>query len=204
MAGITRFEITDKINGSGSWRFKDSKACWQAANTLYRKIFDNLEMPLEPGDDIIQCSKAEFMAGYDYALGIDVVLSNIYHQTMTMQEKFLFTAFDTVTVEYKQDWKTDDDGDWFKMKCQYYFVGYDYRKIGSFDNWIMLDWAQVQIASAKNEIPWKMNNNQKDGARASFIFVEFGNIPKKCVIARYNRPIIPGVQISLFGDKPSF
>lgn len=184
MAGISRIQITDVINGAGSWRFKDSQKCWTEANKLYRGVFRDIGLELEPGEELKPYSKSEVEAGLDYLLGVDVILKTLSGQTMTMQEKFLFTTFDTVTVEYYQDWRSKIRGDWFNMKCQYYFVGYDYNKKGTFNTWILLDWLRVQLATGQNKIKWWERPNNHDGAKASFRYVKFDFMPDEVVIAR--------------------
>jgi len=144
MAGIVRVEIMDSTSGRGGWRFRDSRKLWPAANILYRHLFESVGMPLASGYEVLRCTKDEFEAGYDYALGIDVLLTFENECTATLQEKFLFTKYNTITVEYYQDPRTGDKGDWFNMKCQYYFVGYDFPKTGErFTTWAMLDWSRV-------------------------------------------------------------
>ncbi|GAJ20241.1 unnamed protein product, partial [marine sediment metagenome] len=91
MVGITRFNITDRVRGKGAWRFEDSRKHWPVANALYRQIFTKLGMPLMPGEETIDCAMKEFEAGYDYQLGIDVILRPVAGGEGTLQEKFLFT-----------------------------------------------------------------------------------------------------------------
>lgn len=184
MAGISRVFITDPIRGRGAWRFTDSRLCYPEANKVYRDIFDRLKSPLEEGDAEIKCTKEEFQAGYDYELGIDVILKFIGGQSATLQEKFLFTTFNTVTVEYYQDWRRSIPGDWFNMKCQYYFVGYDEKKRGKFDDWLLLDWARVMLATNQDRIKWKEKPNNEDGARANFRYVHFRDVPQDVIIAK--------------------
>lgn len=183
MPGIARFNITDTITGRGAHRFDDSRALHPAANLLYASIFEGLDMPLAAGSKTIDCTKREFEAGYDYALGIDVVLTFMGGQTATMQEKFLFTTFNTITVEYMQDWRTDEPGDWFNMKCQYYFVGYAPNK-RNFTNWILVDWLRLMQSTMQNRVPWELQNNKEDGARASFKHVKFDRVPLDCIVGR--------------------
>lgn len=183
MPGITRFRIVGGTRGRGSWRFDDSNKMQPAANELYQSIFRDIGTPLETGYRPIECTKAEFQAGYDYALGIDVILKFANGQQATMQEKFLFTTFNTVTVEYMQDWRGDVKGDWFNMKCQYYFVGYANKDAGQFTNWLLLDWLRIMTATAQGRIPWNVRANSQDGARASFKHVHFDLVPGDCIIA---------------------
>jgi len=188
MAGITRFNITDEVKGRGKWRFIDAKKYWPVANTLYREIFAALGIPLLPGEEIIDCAKAEFEAGYDYLLGIDVILRPVAGGECTLQEKFLFTDFDTVTVEHCQNWLTREPGDFFKLKANYYFVGYDPTGCLQFDPWVLLDWPRLQRVTAKRRIPWRLRGGLKNGARASFMYVKMDELPADVIVACSNRP----------------
>jgi hypothetical protein len=185
--GITRFNITDKITGRGDWRFIEARKRWPVASTLYREIFTELGMPLLPGEEVIDCTKEEFQSGYDYQLGIDVVLCPEGQGESTLQEKFLFTNWDTVTVEHCQDWLTLEPGDWYKLKAQYYFVGYDPEQRLRFDPWILVDWPRLQRATAQGRVPWQLRANLKDGARASFMYVKFEKVPSDVIVACSNR-----------------
>ncbi|GAG75305.1 unnamed protein product, partial [marine sediment metagenome] len=185
MSGITRINITDTINGSGGWRFRKAKRLHNVANSLYRDIFESIGSPLEDGEEIDNCTLDEFKAGYDYILGIDTILRTKSGQMLTMQEKFLFTHYNTLTVEYMQNPKSGELGDWYKLKCQVYFVGYDYPYCGNrFVSWILLNWPQVVIATEQNKLKWGTQKNTRDGARASFKYVSFSKIPDSCIIAR--------------------
>jgi len=183
MVGITRFNITDEATGRGKWRFEDSKRYWDIANTLYRKIFTDLGMPLLQSDEVIDCTREEFEAGYDYQLGIDVILRPQGQGESTIQEKFLFTRFNTVTVEHCQDWRILEPGDWFKLKAQYYFVGYDAEKQLQFDPWVLIDWPRLQRATAQHRVPWHLGENKEDGAKASFMYVKFEKLPPEVIVA---------------------
>jgi len=177
--GIVRFSIIDEVKGPGSWRFKKSKRRWPVSHRLYREAFNRLDSPLLPDERIVECTRDEFVAGYDYDLGIDVILTLENQTEMTLQEKFLYTSFCTVTVEYMQNPDIDELGDWFKMKAQLYFVGYDRQNSLTFQEWILLNWSAVQIAA----IPWLERRNGRDGAKASFRYAEFVEFPMDCVMA---------------------
>lgn len=185
MVGITRFSIIDNLKGKGAERIKDAKKYWDVANSLYRDIFQQLRMSLLLGEEIVECTKDEFMAGYDYQLGIDVILRPTGLGEATMQEKFLLTNFHTVTVEHCQDWQTLEPGDWFNLKAQYYFVGYDSLKSLNLNPWVLLDWGRLQRATAQNRIPWKLrcNDRTKVNARASFMYVAFDDLPPDVLVA---------------------
>lgn len=186
-AGITRFHITDKVSGRGAWRFAQAMKYWSVANALYRQVFAELGMPLLPGEEIERCSLAEFQAGYDYQLGIDVILRPLGGNESTLQEKFLFTPFNTVTVEHCQDWLTQEPGDWFKLKAHYYFVGYDTTQCLRLDPWMLLDWSRLQRATSQGRMEWRLRSNEEDGARASFMYVPFDKVPSDVIVAASHR-----------------
>jgi hypothetical protein len=182
MAGITRIIITDRINGRGAYRFRESAVMRPYANLLYRSIFKKMGVELAPGDEEKQCTKQEFLAGYDHVLGIDVILAFLKGIGATLQEKFLKTDFYTLTVEYMQDWRNQIPGDWFNMRCQYYFTGYydiEHPENG-FSKYVLVNWPSLQIDPS---IVWAENHNQCDGALASFRYISFRRIPMQHIIA---------------------
>lgn len=192
MAGIERIHISDTVSGRGSWRFRWSQERWPAANSLYRQVFTEMGSPLLPEDADITCTMEEFDSGYDHALGIDVFLRFACGMTATLQEKFLSYKYSTVTVEYMQNPSTGEQGDWFNLKAQYYFVGYDRDGSKTFQDWILLDWPAVMRCTQQGRILWSENRNKQDGARASFRYVHFDNVPAECVVARYAGAPPPG------------
>jgi hypothetical protein len=180
--GITRIEITNPLLGRGAYRFSQSAAYHLYANRLYRRIFEVLNMPLAEGDENLKCTKDEFIAGFDYALGIDVIFRLQSGKELTLQEKFLFTKWNTVTVEYMQNPLTGEQGDWFKMKTQLYFVGYAYEDKRRFNNWVLLDWTRVQMATEQGLINWEERQNKNDGAKATFRYSPMFDFPIDCVV----------------------
>lgn len=186
--GITRFHITKKINGRGAYRFEDSKQRWDMANELYRHICTVLKMPLIADERIVEGDEGELAQVYDREFGVDVLLKFENGMQIAMQEKYLFTSFDTVTVEYMNNPDIDDKGDWFNMRAQWYFVGYDEYKRFQWDRWILLNWASVQLLTARGAIPWQDRRNQNDGAKASFRYARMAQFPTECVIASSLQP----------------
>lgn len=180
--GITRIVITDTLHGAGAYRFKESAARQPAANGLYRTIFERLGMPLLPGELQLRVTKDEFEAGYDHYLGIDVIFTFANLQETTCQEKFLTYHTSTVTVEYYQNPLTGEQGDWFKMKPDYYFVGYDRYQKNSFQDWLMLNWPLTRQMTNQGLITWDVQSNKRDGARANFKYVPFSLVPSDCVV----------------------
>lgn len=187
-AGITRIEITDKVIGRGAWRFAESRRLQPVANAMYRDAFAQMGMELMPGDTTIQCNSEEFAAGYDKQLGVDLFLRFKSGMQSSLQEKFLGTTYSTVTVEYYQNWRTKEQGDWFHMRVDYYFVGYHSDDNPFFDRWILLDWPAVQRATARDLIAWQERPNTRDGARSNFRYAHFWDFPADCFIGGYWSP----------------
>ena len=156
---------------------------WTLADDLYHSIFKGY---LAPGAQVIDCTLDEFKAGYDKFLGIDVLLTFVNGMTLTMQEKFLTTKYNTVTVEYFNDPRTGEPGDWCELKAQLYFVGYWDKKAphDGFRKWILLDWPMTVLQTQKGMIPWSERGNTHSAARANFKFVKFAQVPKSCIVAK--------------------
>lgn len=188
-SGIQRIDITNKAGGQGAWRFKESQRRWGLAESIYQKSFEAIN-PLLPGIDNLKVTKEEFEAGYDKYFGVDIILNHQSGMTSTLQEKILFTTYQTVTVEYMNDPISGEQGDWFSLRVDYYFVGYDRTKTAeSIQDWILLDWRKVKELTGSGKIDWKEQLNGKDGARASFKWVNFKEIPKACIVASsFNQP----------------
>jgi len=191
--GVERIIITDKPTGRGSWRFKAARLLHPNATRLYHQIFADLGMSLLPGDCETRVPMEDFRAGYDYGQSIDVWLRFPSGLCAGLQEKFLFTDFKTVTVEYEQNPETGEKGDWFKMGCPYLFVGYCKmeKRPGErvFDDhfwlYVLLDWPELQRETAKGNVDWILRYPQYDGARASFNFAYIDQLPSSCIIAKY-------------------
>lgn len=188
--GITRINITGTPVGQGAYRFRQSQERQPAANDLYRQIFTSIGMTLLPGDATMDVNLEDHEAGYDRFLGIDVILTFADGQEATLQEKFLFTTYKTVTVEYMQNPLANEFGDWFKMKCDYYFVGYDRTNAKGFQEYILLNWPMVKSLSQQRQIPWSLKGNGRDGARANFRYANFWDFPSECVMSsNYTKPV---------------
>ena len=188
MTGITRIEITDNISGRGAYRFKESKERWPMVNNLYQYIAAARGLSLLPGYEIIQCTKNEAAAIYDLELGIDVILGFDNGMQMTLQEKILFTSYKTVTVEYMNDPKSGEEGDWFSLRSNWYSVCYDTDKNFEIDDWILLDWPATKLLTASGVIGWDERVNLRDGAKATFKYALMDLFPRECVVAYSDWP----------------
>lgn len=192
--GIERINITNKTKGQGAWRFTESQKRWPLTEAIYHQAFAAIN-PLLPGTSNLDTTQEQFEAGYDKYFGVDVILNHQSGMTSTLQEKILFTTYQTVTVEYMNDPISGEQGDWFSLRVDYYFVGYDRTKTAeSIQDWILLDWRKVKELTGAGKIDWKEQYNGKDGARASFKWVHFKDIPEICIVASsFNQPKIQRV-----------
>lgn len=177
-AGIERIDIITSSNGRGAWRFKIARPYHPFINQIYWSLFS-----LWPNCEYLRCTKDDKIARHDIEYGVDVRLNYLNGLSGTVQEKILTTTYETLTVEYYQNPLTNQEGDWFNLKCDYYFVGYANSHKSVLDRWILLDWPRTKLLSDK--IAWKIKNNKQDGAKSNFKYAHFNDFPDECVIAKY-------------------
>jgi len=151
-----------------------------AMNELYQKIFAEIGMPLASGIEAIRCTKTEAQSRYDWQEGIDVLLYFANGTKATLQEKCL--TFHASTVTFEEHKTSGAQGAWYYCTAQYYFIGYDRIEANDFQDWILIDLPALHRADAN--LPWKFNKNTREGRRATFRFLYFGDVPSNCIVAR--------------------
>jgi hypothetical protein len=122
----------------------------------------------------------------DKEFSIDGIIRSSDFMPVTFQEKFLsfeYSSFRSLTVEYMQDHQNNEQGNWFHLACQLYFVGYLTESETAFNPWVLVDVVKLNLATIKKEIVWKTNVNKDGRARASFRYVIMDSIPGYCIIA---------------------
>jgi len=153
------------------------------ADVIYRDMFGQTT-------EIIRAeSKDELILDKEFAIDVKLILPS--KQILLGQEKFLshqYAKFASITVEHMQNPLTQEQGDWFKLASQLYFVGYFTEDGTNFSPWIMLDWAQVVIATMRGQIAWHDQGNTRSYARASFKWTRMNDIPDDCVIGHERIP----------------
>jgi hypothetical protein len=186
--GITRINIT---SGWYDWRIKLAEDHRQVANNIYRQVFD-----LAEGETIVDVSKEEALARYDWREGIDIILATQRETRMTLQEKCLTYWRSTITFEETKS--NGEPGAWYYCTAQYYFIGYtrqywDYKlrriidsPIIGFQDYIIIDLPRLHREDEADNIRWRYNRNQHDGRLASFRFIHFNDVPNSCIIVRGN------------------
>lgn len=143
------------------------------ADDIYKFVFG-------PDIDILRFDKDVIL---DKRFAIDVQIRLRSRQILLGQEKFLstiYSKFNSLTVEYMQN--TNEQGDWFKLASQFYFVGYEAPS--GFYPWVITDWLAIVLATHKGDIDWQYNDNKDGHAQASFKYININELPLNCVIAR--------------------
>lgn len=183
MLGITRIQIDSDWDDE---RIKMSRDLAPASDHLLRQLFQDLSLPLRPGEKTVRCTKEEAIARYDHTEGIDVILRFLHGGKGTLQEKFLDYHKSTATFETKRG--GGGEGMWDYCTAQYYFVGYARRyhteHLLEFQDWILLDLPALHRADGRENLPWHFNRNKKLGRKAPFKYLYFDDIPDDCVLLR--------------------
>ena len=164
-------------NFENNWRRQQEIKMRPYVDKIYNNIF-NSNVGIKRFESI-----DEFILDKKFAIDVQLTLSN--GQILLGQEKFLsnkYARYRTITVEYKQNPITDEDGDWFKLAPQIYFVGYINATNDGFDPWVLMNWTNLVLNSNNNNITWSFNNNKYDGARASFTYTIMDDLPSECII----------------------
>ena len=160
----------------GSNRFKQELIGRPIADQIYKDV-------LGTGISIVR----DVDPYLDQKLGVDAVLILGNGMRLLGQEKFLsheYASFRSLTVEHYQNPRTKEKGDWFKLACQFYFVGYLTEDETSFSPWVLANWLSVVLATLAGDVRWIDNRNQDGRARASFRYTIMDDLPYSCVIAQ--------------------
>lgn len=157
--------------------------CRPYANAIYLRTFGN-DIEITRFD-----SKEKNILDKEFAIDVKIGLGT--GMILTGQEKFLSEReahYNSVTVEYMQDFIKNVPGDWYKLAIQFYFVGYECQSEGTFKPWVILNWSNVVTNTKMGNIKWFDQVNKDGHARASFKYTNINNLPEDCVIARYKYP----------------
>jgi len=163
-----------------NWRRQQELKGRPLADAIYRDVLGH-------GTDIdISRADHEEAVALDIHFAIDVTIRLSSGMILNGQEKFLswgYAKFRTVTVEYQQDPKSGEPGDWFRLGANVYFVGYLNEECTAFEPWVLLDWVRVVVETQAGHIKWDTNGNKDGRARASFRYCRMDMLPRVCVIA---------------------
>ena len=148
------------------------------ADALYRKLISP-DIAIRRFDGTV-----DWVLDKRFALDVQIRLPS--GMMLYGQEKFLsweYAKYASLTIEYQQNQFTGEQGDWFKLPAQFYFVGY-FTKVGTaFWPWALVDWPALVLATNNGSAMWQENANHDGFARASFRYIRIRDLPAKCVIA---------------------
>lgn len=146
-------------------------------NNIYREIFPDLDE-----DSIItNVSKIDMLGNMDLFQGVDIILQFKDGRKFTVQEKILtFKGESTLTYEqYKRSGKL---GGFYYCTANLYFVGYNKsNNIINIDDYILVNNVSLRL---DNDINWIVKQNQKEGRKEVFRYINFNDIPEKHIIKR--------------------
>ncbi len=149
------------------WRRKQEVAGRPYADAIYKEKFPDVE-------------RITRLDGHqlDRRYGVDVVLRFPNGMILAGQEKFLsaeYARHRTLTVEWYQNPKLGEEGDWFRLLAHFYFCGYFHGK--GFDPWVIAWWPLLVLGTQFDQIDWSSQDNKHDGARAQFRYIPMEEIP---------------------------
>ncbi len=185
MAGIERIHIKSSWSDSEK-RCKQSHNLEMTADEIYQNIFSSMNMELDDGVIIHDCTKDDAISMYDWKDGIDLFLHTKSGHTLTVQEKLLTKRYKTITFTECQ--KNGLPGNWYTSVSHYWFVGYAYYYPNSveFNHWMLIDLPCLKRLDHKSNLGWVIQDNTENGYRGiKFRYLDFDNVPNDAVIARY-------------------
>jgi hypothetical protein len=157
---------------------------------VYRKVY--------PVQSItrVDAQSDERLRYMDKYLHIDTIVTLAGGEHISFQEKSLGydkNQFNTVTLEYYNDPKTREPGDYFLCEAQAYFCGYLNADGQGFCKWWILDMLKLrEFILSKGGVSWAeqfMNRNKVSG-RANFFGFPVAYI-WDTVIHAYSRKVPP-------------
>lgn len=162
--------------------------------------FANIAKPLQdevyqymwPGCIIRRYSKEDnFMFDRDFHIDVEITLPN--QSKIWGQEKALrrmYSKYNTFTMEYYQNRKTCEKGEFFNIHAQFYLHGYlnidsPLEDTPRFTTWHLIDlfrlfdWLSIWT-STKLE-----SHTRPSSSRASFFQIDYDLLPKDCVMQKF-------------------
>jgi len=185
--GITRIHIKSDW-GDREPRVAMSRDLEHSADNIYYEVFNNIGMQLDEGLEIIECTKDEAMARYDWREGIDVILNFANGHRATAQEKLLEYWESTNTFTEHQ--RNGTPGNWYTCTSQYWLTAYaeDYKNDHNnlnYRDWMLIDFPLLKRLDAMTDLPWHFKENNQDGYRGiGFRYIYFDDTPSECIVAR--------------------
>jgi len=185
MAGITRIHITDPFYEDR--RTELGEAGKTIANRIYRKAMANQNMPLEPGEEEIRCTRQEAAGRYDWSEGIDVILRCLDGSRFTLQEKFLAPNKFPKTITIEERKASGKPGAWYYCTAQLYFTAYyEDNNLENFSEWMLASLEGIRRKAACGELPYFTQSPTNPRRGGPFRCFRFRDMPPDIVIAQGN------------------
>lgn len=163
-------------------------------NEHWRKIQSALSLPWN--DEIYRSylsarkihrplDESDYRFELDLCLGIDATLTTSCGVSLYAQEKCLsaeYSRFNSISIERYQNHRTLERGDWYSIAADVYLCGYMTEDGSGYERWVLINWPSVKIAMTRRVNRPRFNEgfNEKDGARASFYWIEANQLYKLC------------------------
>lgn len=175
MPGIERIKITD-ISNYLKIRTEKAELYSDKIDKIYFQI-----LPLSEGKTVTEVSLSESKGRYDAIEGIDIILTLKDGSRLTLQEKILFTTFNSLTIEEHKS--SGKHGAWYYCTSQLYFVAYVNETTKDITSYVLVDLVKLKILSNNDQVKWNIRKNINRGE--SFRYVFFKDIPPECIISKY-------------------
>lgn len=168
--------------------YKQSKRMRPACNRVLQEVFgvNNEQIRrynTEEHDDKIL--DREFAIDLRVTLPSGAVLSG---QEKTLSNKFY--EHKTFTIEYYQNEKKEEPGEWFHIASQFYLHGYGNKNNKEFAEWYIIDMLNFVYWLRKKENKEELPKLCKPagGSRAAFLPIKYKWIPESCIFAKGHGP----------------
>jgi len=148
-----------------------------AINKVYGEIWDRWD----------KITRADNNLFADQFYHVDVILESTKCPIckIVVQEKALraeFAHYNCLTMEYMQDRRSGECGEFFNLCAQYYFSGYINDDYSGFIKYRVINIPVFMAMFAELKI--KFDIKPTKGSHASFICFNYDDLPECCVIAK--------------------
>lgn len=138
-------------------------------------------------DKIIRFEKPDGPHVLDQEFAIDLKVLLPCGGQVSGQEKalsFKFYKYRTFTIEFWQNWRTKEPGEWFKIASQFYLSGYSDSSGVEFLEWKIISMLELLTWLRGYSIEALSGKCKKSGgSRATFLPIPYDKLPKNCVFA---------------------
>lgn len=144
---------------------------------------------LQTGIERIPKGSPLFVLDQEFAIDLRVKLPN--GSQITGQEKALsnkFYSFRTFTMEFWQNKKTMEKGEFFKIASQFYLHGYSDESGTDFIEWHIIDVLKLLewLKQSSTEL-LSSKTRPAGGSNAWFLPIPYDKIPKEFILKSYRR-----------------